>query len=151
MAAIRFRICNDFVFKIGMKTTRRVERMYHSQSLVKIRAVSTTIKAGDKDKTSHFIVITKTKFSPHWVILIYGFFCAAKELSKETFHWFMQGRVFSDKINLGSFLSNHWVMDVINLQMCCVREQTLAATQTHGKRQCLCLLLRCLFHNSVLY
>lgn len=34
---------------------------------------------------------------------------------------------------LQSCVSDEWIMAVINLQMCYIREQSLAATQTTGK------------------
>lgn len=37
------------------------------------------------------------------------------------------------KNNLRSFVSECWIMDVISLQMCCITEKSLAATQTTGQ------------------
>lgn len=80
------------------------------------------------------------RFSPYWVILIVVSFVALKkkifflyffELSEHKFPWFMQGRELEnilDKNILCSFVSDQWIMDVINLQMCYIREQSLAAT-----------------------
>lgn len=38
-----------------------------------------------------------------------------------------------DKNTLRSFVLDQWLMDVINLQMCYITKQSLAATKTNGK------------------
>lgn len=80
-------------------------------------------------------MISIRRFSPYCVILIAVSFVALQKKTFKKCPWFMQGRAQENswaQISR-SFVSDQWIIDVINPQMCYIREQPLAATQTTGK------------------